>query len=64
LNEPIEDLFNRWDIPTRPEKGERINGTLSRVVSAPWRARSRQLRNHPIQGAVSKVLFWVCSRMT
>jgi hypothetical protein len=26
LNKPIEDLFNRWEIPTRTEKGERING--------------------------------------
>ena len=26
LNKPIEDLFNRWGIPTRTEKGERING--------------------------------------
>lgn len=26
LNRPIEDLFNRWGIPTRTEKGERING--------------------------------------
>lgn len=26
LNKPIEDMFNRWGIPTRTEKGERING--------------------------------------
>lgn len=26
LNKPIEDLFIRWDIPTRTEKGERTNG--------------------------------------
>lgn len=26
LNKPIEDLFNRWDILTRTEKGERTNG--------------------------------------
>jgi hypothetical protein len=25
-NKPIEDLFNEWGIPTRTEKGERING--------------------------------------
>jgi hypothetical protein len=26
LNKPIENLFNRWGIPMRTEKGERING--------------------------------------